>query len=194
VVDAVGVWSPDDERSERTRRRIEDRTVIRDGFHGGLEPERSKRIAQSLQPNPNMHRRSQTGGSGKCSPEVFARLAKCLRAASGGDFIDEESDKIREPAVGEFDPFEFRFDAVDLGRASGTWSGPAAGPLVCNRKETGLRQPVQAATGDIAVHAEGICGVRSRKRAAASTRIQQKRPQMWITRRGKTFEHHCRTT
>jgi hypothetical protein len=66
--------------------------------------------------------------------------------------------------------------------------------LARDREEAGLRQPVEAATGDVAVHAKGVCGVRSRKRAAASARIRQKRPQMRITGRCKTFEHHCRTT
>jgi hypothetical protein len=47
---------------------------------------------------------------------------------------------------------------------------------VRDREEAGRHQPIETATRDVAMHAERVCGVRSRKRVAAAARIEQKRP------------------
>ena len=75
---------------------------------------------------------------------------------------------------------------------SPTLSAPSASTLERDREKPGLGQPIEAATGDVVVHAERDRSLRGGKRIAATARVLEKRPESRITGRGKAVECHSK--
>jgi hypothetical protein len=190
LVDATRVRAPDDERPKRTSRRCKFRAIALERDDGDLKAERSERIAHALESGPEISRRFQAAGRREPATKVLPSFAECTLSAASGNPRDQEADQLCQTPVGELDAFEFRRDAIDLGRTSGTRSAPVAAALEGDAEEAGLGEPVEAAARDVAMDAERCRGLSGGKRFAAAARVHENLPKLRIARRRETVERH----
>lgn len=191
VVDSVRAGTVGDDGSERAGGRRKLRALALERDDRSLKAERAERVADTFQSGSNASRRLQTGCGGKVSPEVFARLAKCLLPASSGDLFDQERDQLRQAPVWELDAFELGRDAVDLRGPPGS---RAAGAATFERdcEESCLGEAIQAAAGDVAVRAECVRGLGGGERIAPASRVHEGLPKLRVAGRCKSVERHGR--
>jgi hypothetical protein len=189
-VDPARIRALDDERPERASGRRQFRPVTFDRDHAGLKAKRSERVTYPLQSGSKVSRRLQFGCGGELAAEVLAGFAQGLRPATGGNLPYQEADQLCQAPVRELDTFEFRCDAVDLGRPAGSGSAPAAASLARDREESCLNEPVETTAGDVEVHAEFDRRLGGGKRIAPAARVQEDPPKLRIAGRCKPIERH----
>jgi hypothetical protein len=190
LVDATRALAPDDERPKRTRRRRKFRAIAVERDDGDLKTERSERIAHALESGPEIFRWFQAAGRREPATEVLPGFAERPVSAASGNPRDQEADQLCQTPVGELDAFEFRRDAIDLGRTSGTGPAPSAPALESDGEEARLGEPVEPAACDVAMDAERRRCLSGRKRIAAAARVHENLPEPRIARRCKTVERH----
>ncbi len=183
MVDAAGIRPLDDERPKRTGRRLQDRRVTLERLDRGLKTERPQRIADSLEAGTGVSRGLQTRCGAEAPPEILAGFPEHPLSTAGGNLPDQEADQLGEAAVGELNSLELRRDAVDLGGASGSGATATAETLEPDREESGLGQPFEAATRDVAVNAEYERDLIRGKRFAPTSRVEENPAKLGIASR-----------
>jgi hypothetical protein len=126
--------------------------------------------------------------------ELLARFSEGFLSAAGGKLRDEKADQLYEPPFGEFDCFQFRGDAVDVGGAAGAGSTAAAPPLGRDREEAGLSEPVEAAARDVGVGAERERDLVRGERILLRPRVEKHPAKLGIAGRCQAVERHSGET
>src|SRR5215207_1031285 len=193
-VDPTRVWLLHDERPQWAGGGFKDGGLSGDRFHRDLEAERSERITDPLQAGSEVSRRLQLGCGSQAASKVLARFSDRSLSAAGGNLPDQQADQLREAPVGEFNAFQLRRDAIDLGRPSSARSAPAAATLQREGQESGLLQPIEATARDVAVDTERRGDIVRGERIAAAAREEQKPAKLGIAGRCEAIERHTLRT
>lgn len=191
-VDPGGIRPRDDKRPQRAGRALQDRRVALERLHGDLKAEGSERIAHALEARTNAAGRLQAGCGTDAASEVLAHLSERALPGPGGNLPDQEADQLRQPPVGELDPFQLRGNAVDVGRTSGSRSAPPAATLRRHREESSFHEPIEAAPCDVAVDTEHQCDVVRGKRIALAASVEKDPAKLRIAGRCQAIERHSR--
>ena len=189
-VDPGGIRPRDDERAQRAGGTLQDRRVALERLHGDLESERSERIAHALEAGTNVAGPLQAGCGTEAPSEVLAHFSERSLPGPGGNLPDQEADQLRQPPVGELDPFQLGGDAVDVGRTSRSRSAPPATTLRRHREESSLHQPIEAAPCDVAVDTEHQRNVARGKRIALAASVEKDPAKLRIAGRCQAIERH----
>jgi hypothetical protein len=182
----------DDERPQRAGGALQDRRLALERLHGDLETERSERIAEALEAGTSVPGLLQAGCGTEAASEILARFSKRALSGAGGNPPDQEADQLRQPPVGELDPFQLGRDAVDVGRTSGSRSAPAAATLRRDREEAGLHESIEAAACDVAVDAEPERDLVRGKGIALAASVEKDPAKLRIAGRCQAIERHGR--
>lgn len=189
-VDPGGIRPRDDKRPQGASGALQDRRVALERSQGDLETERSERIAHALEAGASVRGLLQARRGTEAASEVLARLSERSLSGAGGNLPDQEADQLRQPPVGELDPFELGRDAVDVGRTSGSRPAPAAATLRRDREETGLDQSIEAAPCHVAVDAEHQRDLVRGKRIALAASVDKNPAKLRIAGRCQAIERH----
>jgi hypothetical protein len=155
-----------------------------------LETERSERIAHALEAGTSVRGLLQARGGTEAASEVLARLSERSLSGAGRNLPDQEADQLRQPPVGELDPFQLRCDAVDIGRTSRSRAAPAAATLRRDREEPRLDESIEAAPSDVAVDAQHQRDLVRGKRIALAASVDENPAKLRIAGRCQAIERH----
>jgi hypothetical protein len=107
-----------------------------------------------------------------------------------GKLPDEEPDQVRQSPIRKLDGFELRRNTVDLGRPPRPGPASAAGALETDVEESGFRESIEAASGDVAMNPECRSSLVGGERVPSRARVEKDPAKLAIASRREPVERH----
>jgi hypothetical protein len=182
-------WVRANERAERAGRGRNHRALAGHLRHGCLVAEASKRGADAAQCSLEPLRGTKLSMPGELSTERDPDLVQAVAASAVGQDIDNKADQLLITTLRKLDRRQFWSHAVGLGRSPGARARSSCPPFERGNQETRLREPLEAATGNVAVDPLGGGDLVGRYRLRLGTGEEERLAKFAIADRVKSTHH-----